>query len=172
MKVGRTISYGKIPKVFLGNKEKIHFQIHDFANLNQKPGKCIRTDNIRVQGYLWSLRIYPRGHSGLKTADEYVSLYLCCEVENSISNPVVAMADIRTKTNSRDLGKVYFSKGSYRGWHDCFKLQDIIQNDCTQEGTLTVTVELEVATEKNAVWFPRQSTCNNYDQLYRSVETT
>jgi hypothetical protein len=175
MKVGRTISYGKIPKVFLGNKEKIHFQIHDFANLNQKPGKCIRTDNIRVQGYLWWLEIFPRGHSGLKTDDESVSLYLCCEVENSISNPVVAIADIRTKTKSERSKKTDFNK-SGKGWPEFSKRQDIIQFDCTEEGTFTVTVELEIATEKNAVWFPRQSTYNYYDrtgsQLYRSAETT
>ena len=172
MKVVGSTSCGKLPKVFSGNKEAIQFHIHDFANRNQKRGKCICTDNIRVQGYLWSLVIYPRGHSESKTDAEYVSFYLRCEVENSISNPVVAMTDIRTKTKSTTLGKVSYSKGSYRGWHNFSKRQDIIQNDCTQEGTLTVTVELEIATEKNAVWFPRQLTCDNYDQLYRSVETT
>jgi hypothetical protein len=176
MKVGRTISYGKIPKVFLGNKEKIQFQIHDFANLKEKRGKCIHTDDIRVQGNLWWLEIYPRGRSSSNTDVEYVSLYLCSEVFNPISIPVIAMVDIRTKTKVRKIEKFEFSKTSGAGWPNYSKRQDIIQNDCTKEGTLTLTVELEIATEKNAVWFPRQSTYNYYDrtgsQLYRSVETT
>jgi hypothetical protein len=142
----------------------------------EKRGERIHTDNVRVQGNLWWLQIYPRALSDSKTYVEYASLYLNYEVENTIPNPVFAMADIRTKKKGRRIEKFELSKRSGMGWPKFSKRQDNIQNECTKEGTLKFTVELEIATENNAVWFPHQSTYNYYDrtgsQLYRSVETT
>jgi len=50
----------------------------------------------------------------------------------------------------------------------------MIKDDCNDAGALTITVELQVGTEKRSVWFPRLTYCDNTlgTQLYRSTETS
>jgi hypothetical protein len=50
---------------------------------------------------------------------------------------------------------------------------DIIKNDCNKDGTLTITVELRVGTEKRSVWFPNST--HNDDVLcaiFNSADTS
>ncbi|OEU14908.1 hypothetical protein FRACYDRAFT_241465 [Fragilariopsis cylindrus CCMP1102] len=135
MKVAGSTSYGNLPKEFLGNKEIMQFQIHDFANLQEKRGEEIQTGAIKAHGHLWELMIYPRGY----------------------------------KKSDTDADKDWT-----RGWSNFSKREKIIKNDCNDAGTLTITVELEVATEKKSVWFPQLNYCDNIigTQLYDSTKTS
>ncbi|OEU18050.1 hypothetical protein FRACYDRAFT_268854, partial [Fragilariopsis cylindrus CCMP1102] len=168
-------SYGKIPKEFLGNIEKMQFHIYDFANLDHKRDEYLSTSVIEAHGHLWKLKIYPRGNIQSNTDAEYVSMFLFYSDDNDRTDPVVAMAVIETKTISHTLPKFEFRKGQAGyGWPDYGKRQDIIDNDCNHAGTLTITVELQVATEKRSVWFPRLTCCDNeiLTKLYCSNETS
>jgi speckle-type POZ protein len=175
IKVAGYTSYGNVPKEFLGNKEMMQFQIHDFANLQEKRGEYIYTNTIKAHGHLWKLYIYPRGDLELKTDySEYVSFFLKYAGENTKNNSVLAKPIIRTETiNAQHLEKKY-SKKNLWGWSEFSKREDIIKNDCNDAGTLTITVELQVATEKKSVWFPQLNYCDNIigTQLYGSTKAS
>jgi len=160
--------------VFLGNKEKIQFHIHDFANQTQEAGECIITDSVNAHGGLWKLSIYPRGRTESDTG--YVYIYMFFKGVDNESDPPDVKAMIRTKTISRELEKS--TNKRLVGCHKFSTRNDIIENDCNDDGTLTITVEIEIATEKKPVWFPRllkHGGDNNNSisaQLYRSIEKT
>jgi hypothetical protein len=93
--------------------------------------------------------------------------------ENTETDPVLAKAMIRRKSKNKELSKYEYSKGEEQswGWKNFSKREDIIKNDCNDAGTLTITVELQVGTEKRSIWFPRLTYCDNIGtQLYRSSE--
>ncbi|OEU08646.1 hypothetical protein FRACYDRAFT_249542 [Fragilariopsis cylindrus CCMP1102] len=176
MNVLGSTSYGKVPKVFLGNKEEMQFHIHDFAKLKQEKGAYIVTENVKAHGHLWMLRIYPRGVAWSNTDNVDFSMF--CEAEKSNSDPVVGKYMIRTKTSYGKEGKFGSRTGKRYAAFFFGELArtDVIENDCNDNGTLTISVDLEIATEKNPIWFPRlltQGDNNNIGvQLYRSIETT
>ena len=155
MKLAGETSYGK-PKVILGNIEKMQFHIHDFANLNHKKGEDFHTNTIKAHGHLWKLQISPRGSTRSNTDTEHVSIYLHYMGTNPV---IIAKARIRTKTKKRGGNKEHdeYRKGHGRGHHNFAKRDDIIKNDCNKDGTLTITVELQVGTEKRSVWFPNST---------------
>ena len=65
---------------------------------------------------------------------------------------------IQTKTTSYQLTKYEFcNEKNHRsgGWLDWSTRKNIITNDCNDAGTLTITIELQVATEKKSVWYPQ-----------------
>merc|ERR1719491_806688 len=63
-------------------------------------------------------------------------------------------------------------KGKHNcGWNNFGKRKDIIEKNCNDAGTWTITVELQVATEKRSVWYPQLTSCD-YTQLYESIETS
>jgi hypothetical protein len=175
IKVAGSTSYGNLPKEFLGNKEIMQFQIHDFANLQQKRTGHIQTGAIKAHGYLWKLRIYPRGTSESDTDAEYVAVYLNYAGENTETDPVVAKAMIQTKTTKAQLSKFEFcNEERHWGLYNFSKREDVIEIDCNDAGTLTITIELEVGTEKKSVWFPQLNYCDNIigTQLYGSTKTS
>jgi len=169
-------SYGKIPKVFSDHDDnivKMEFDIHDFPNLPQTRGEHLYTGTINAHGHLWKLMVYPRGHSKSKTDVVHVSIYLVYAGKNTETDPVVAKIAFRTKTINYQQKKWEFSKGVKSGYGlaDFAKREDIIKKDCNEAGTLTVTVELQVATEKKSIWYPQMTSCD-YTRLYKSVETS
>jgi hypothetical protein len=169
-------SVGSPPKEFSDNDNiaKMEFHIHDFSNREEKRGEYFYTGIINAHGHPWKLRIYPRGHDESSTDAEYVSVFLHFAGENTKTDPVVAKAMIRTKTDNSKLPKYEYSKEEGImgfGCPDFSEREDIIKNDCNDAGTLTITVELQVATEKKSVWFPQLTYCDNIGtQLYRSTE--
>ena len=173
IKVAGSTSYGNAPNEFSGYKETMYFHLHNFANLKQKRGECINTDTIKAHGHLWKLQIYPRGDTESKTDVEYISLDLMYAGENTKTDPVLAKAMFRTKTTNRQLEKDKYYKEN--AWELCHftKRGDILTNDCNDAGTLTITVVLEVATEKKSVWFPQLNYCDNIigTQLFSSTDT-
>jgi speckle-type POZ protein len=173
IKVAGSTSYGNAPNEFSGYKETMYFHLHNFANLEQKRGECINTDTIKAHGHLWKLQIYPRGDTESKTDVEYISLDLMYAGENTKTDPVLAKAMFRMKTTNRQLEKDKYYKENAWGLCHFAKREDIITNDCNDAGTLTITVVLEVATEKKSVWFPQLNYCDNIigTQLFSSTDT-
>ena len=106
------------------------------------------------------------------TDTEYVSLFIVYDGKNTEKDPVVAKAVVRTKTINEITPRTEFSKENRDyGFPDFATREDIIKNDCDDVGTLTVTVELQVATEKRSVWYPQLTPCD-YTRLYKSVQTS
>mmetsp|Transcript_53107 Transcript_53107/g.57637 ORF Transcript_53107/g.57637 Transcript_53107/m.57637 type:complete len:458 (-) Transcript_53107:317-1690(-) len=171
-------SVGKQPKEFLNgehNIAKMVFRIHDFANRKEKRGEKIVTPTIKAHGDLWCLCIHPRGSNNSKTDSEYVSIDLAFVGEKAETDRVVEKAVVRTKTINWNTPKHEYSNGK----NFCRKLnfvkrEDAIEKECNDAGTLTITVELQVATEKKLVWFPQLKYRDNIigTQLYRSMETS
>jgi hypothetical protein len=174
MKLAGQTSYGNIPKEFLdSNYEMMQFHIHDFANIKLDKGGCFFTNTIKAHGHLWKLSIYPRGDCRSNTDTEYVAMFLYCAGENDKSDPVVAKASFQTKTINHPLPKYEFSKSQdHWGEYDAYKRDDIIKNDCNKDGTLTITVELQVATGKRSVLFPDSASNDDIlSTIFNSTDT-
>ena len=138
-KVAGRVSYGSDPLEFTGlNKEKMFFDIHNFADLKEKREAFFITKTIKACGHVWKLYIYPRGENFSKTNAEYTSIFVCCADENIKTNPVHAKAFIRTKTMTDNLGE--FKYADYLGWgvKDFKTREDIIRQDLNKQGTLTI----------------------------------
>ncbi|OEU14332.1 hypothetical protein FRACYDRAFT_240867 [Fragilariopsis cylindrus CCMP1102] len=131
---------------------EMKYHIHNFAD---RKDKRFYTGTINAHGHPWKLMIYPRGHAKSATNAEYVSVFLKYVGENTKTDPVVAKAMIQTKTTSRQLPKAEYcsSEGKYDSWGlgNFSKREDVITNDCNDAGTLTITIELQVATEAGLI---------------------
>ena len=144
-KVAGRISIGSPPKAFLEQSQTTYLDIHDFANRTEKKGECFSTDIFMAHNHAWTLALFPRGGKDSTTDTEYVCCYLCyAGGENTKNEPVVARATIRTKKIKRSIAKKEFSNGKdcdAAGWHNFCKREDIINNDCDKDGTLTIEVD-------------------------------
>jgi len=181
MKLAGRDSCGKIPKVFLDNDiVKMEFDIHDFANREEQRDEYFYTGTIKAHGHLWKLKVLPRGMQYFD--NEAVCIDLVYAGENVSTDPVVTQACIRTQTDSEEIprheiSKYAFSKELNSNAFSCHNIatrEDLIENDCNEAGTLTITVELQVATEQKSVWYP-QLTHSSDDigtLLYNSPETS
>ena len=77
----------------------------------------------------------------------YISVYLYYDGNNTETDPVVAKAWIWTKTRNFELEKYEFSNGNKNGWNkndigwlNFRKQKDLIEKDCNEAGTLTITM--------------------------------
>jgi len=174
-----SVSYGTVPPKFIGdnNKERMIFHIHDFAELKEKRGERFFTNTIEACGHQWQLDAYPRGNDKSGTTAEYVSIYLHYAGGNIETHPITARACFRTKKKTHSLDEHKYWKGVGRGFPNFKKRADIIREDLDDHGTLTINVDIEVATPvpvKTAVWYPNMS--KNDDGigplLYRSINET
>ena len=157
--VGR-VSYGVAPTVSPGaNKEQMIFDIHNFSTLPQQNNEFIETEIITACGHPWFLRIFPRGDSQSRTDFFSTAIFLFYGGDNNKTNPVVAKANIKTKTTDYDLMQHEFSNETVAtrgyGFFDFSTRQNLIEQDCDDVGTLTITVEIEVTVETRKIWYPR-----------------
>jgi len=130
-KVAGRVSYGSDPLEYTGvNKEKMFFDIHNFAELQEKREEFFYTEAIQACGHEWKALVYPRGHKTSKTDAEYTGIHLSCANKNIETNPVHAKACIRTKTKTHSLhGYKYIGKEKGWGCVDFKKREDIIRKD-------------------------------------------
>jgi len=135
------------------------------------------TGTIRAHGHLWKLRVMPRRKISYNYDDEHVSISLVYADENSNTDPVVvAKTWIRTKTSNHEIPRHAFTKeNSTSVYRNYSTRKDIIENDCNEAGTLTITLEIQVTTEKRSAWYPQltSSSDTNNDigtQLYNRTE--
>ena len=71
-----TTLYGTAPTEFTGyGKETMVFLIHNFADLQEERGKCIKTETIRACGHKWKLNIFPRGTADSISIVKYSSIF-------------------------------------------------------------------------------------------------
>ena len=165
-------SVGSLPKEISQDNviAKIEYQIPNFAYHIEKRGECFHTGAMIAHGHPWKLKIYPRGHSKLRTDAEYVTLGLYYAGENTKTDSVVAKkAMIHTKTTSELLDKEeYYNEGGSCNLYNFSKREDIIKNDCDDAGALTITIELKVATNKNPTVAPHLLPAGNNVQRKRS----
>mmetsp|Transcript_28506 Transcript_28506/g.31953 ORF Transcript_28506/g.31953 Transcript_28506/m.31953 type:complete len:466 (-) Transcript_28506:56-1453(-) len=162
-----------------GGSVTMVYRIENYAVLqDKKKVKCITTNALRGCEHLWKIQVYPRGHEKSKqeknTKGKYVCIGLVYAGTNDKSNPVTAKAILRTKTECREIPRQHFTKTNYSRFFPNFvKRKDIINKDCDKDGTLIITVELQVATETKAVWYPPVtfSDHNIVKDLYNCTET-
>jgi hypothetical protein len=165
---GRT-SYGSRPRGCLDEIQMMEFRILDFANLTEKINERIVTDTIKAHGHLWKLYIYPRGDNISKNIDaEYVSIFLYYDGENETE--FAARFSIETTTDYEHVERHDFSrkrenKSRKWGFSNFAKRREVIENDCDEEGTLTIAVDLENLAG-NSVWFPKST---NHDAILSSI---
>ena len=122
-------------------KREIH--ICHFANLRLRRGDPLYTGTINAHGHLWKLQICPRGANNSNADVEHVSIFVMYDGENTEINPVIMKGRIRTKMINHELAKHEYSKEDpFYGCIDFTTREDIIQNECNNEGTLIIWVSL------------------------------
>ena len=149
-------THGPAPKEFLDeNKASMIFHVRNFATLNEKRGHTIKTETVEVFGNPFSLRVYPRG-SADSDADS-VPIYLHYLGEHTESNPLFAKIQFSTKTKENWESIVHFNATEHNaaGVDDFCKRSEIIENELDEDGTLTITVDITIGTEKKKVWYPQ-----------------
>ena len=176
--------------LFTTNKyDRMIFHYYDFAQL--LPGKCVTTNTIKAHGRRWKLQFsLPDGtHSrpddtvdvqlvcigvpckiptvvkGFFETTSYPSKNMCRRYE--ISRFTCSEKDAYTNIN---VYRFINKDKSYR----FLDKNDVIANNCDDEGTFTIAVCLQLATEataKKSTWFP-QVTSSDYSQLYNSNEVS
>ena len=174
----KVVSYGT-PHVFSGgeNKETVIFQIFNFEALLEERDKYITTEKVVACGHLWYLKIYPRGGTDSDADTEHVSIFFCYAGTNDQTNPVIAKANVATKTITERFPVKVFSNDSVAtrgyGFYDFSTRDNIIENDCDDAGMLKITVEIEVAVEKRNTWYPRLTPSDIFrTKLYGSTESS
>lgn len=157
-KIAGRSSCGEPPVEFSNCFTKMYFDIHNFADREEKRGESFETGTITAHGHPWKLKVYPWGGNEWITATEHITVYLIYAGNNTKKNPVVAKAVIRTKTIDRHIPKYTFSReNKILGWPNFATRNKIINNACDEVGTLTIEVDLEVATGTKQVWYPQSA---------------
>ena len=169
-KIAGRVAYGSPPMQFLEeNKKTLVFDIHNFPNLQEE----IITKTIEAFGHQWGLIIYPPGHPLSST------IILCYYGKRGEDNPVVVKTGLRTKTVNikRTVAYKYSCEDNkVCWWCHIKKYEDLIREDCTKDGTLTIEVDIIPATPERSqlVWSPNldHSFGNIVPELYRSLDDT
>ena len=149
------------------------YKIHNFASLEEARGKYILTSAIQSHGYPWKLCVYPRGHEKSSKDVEYVSVYL--RYVGDAKEDLAAKVSIRCNAYKQGLKgiKTFDNANKIRGWPDYLERNDILENHLDEDGTLVIDVDLQIAVEKEDVWYPAVSIPNDMlTKLYESSETT
>mmetsp|Transcript_36492 Transcript_36492/g.40298 ORF Transcript_36492/g.40298 Transcript_36492/m.40298 type:complete len:366 (+) Transcript_36492:359-1456(+) len=165
---------GSPPKIFSGEAVTIRFQIHEFGHREEKINEYLYTGSVVALGHPWKLRIYPRGNEDFSADVDHVAIYLFYSTgSKNNSQSVLAEATIRTKTIKKILGYATYDDKRGYGWSNFSKRDNILSDDCDGNGTLTIDVDIKVATETKPTWYPKLETCNDFcTKLYHSTETT
>ena len=179
IKVAGRVSHGTPPFEFVTeNTETMIFDIHHFTDLNHKKDQCFLTESIQACGHLWNLMIYPRGQRETRDDTEYVSIFLFYSRENNEKDSALAKYSIRTKTLSPIIDREckYSKERRARGPDTYSTRKEISDTELNKDDTLTIEVDIVVATKKRDIWYPKLNTSNSdYDfrtKLYRSVDET
>jgi len=178
IKVAGRVSHGTPPLEFVTeNTETIIFDIHHFTDLNHKKDERFFTKSIQACGHLWELMIYPRGYCETRDDTENVAIFLSYSRENNEKDSALAKYSIRTKTLSPIIDQEckYSEERRAHGPATYSTRKEIIDTELNKDGTLTIEVDIVVATKKRAVWYPKLNTVSNMDiltKLYRSVDET
>ena len=125
------------------------FRALDFANLQESRNEFLLTPTIRLYGYDWRLKLYPKGDASSSEKTEYMSCYLeCVPRGNNAEEPFAKFSFLCTKQKHiehiEDIKD--FSLG--RGWTNYLTQKDILEKYLDEYGTLVISVDLQFAVKK------------------------
>eukprot|EP00546_Thalassionema_frauenfeldii_P012149 CAMPEP_0178918702 /NCGR_PEP_ID=MMETSP0786-20121207/13970_1 /TAXON_ID=186022 /ORGANISM="Thalassionema frauenfeldii, Strain CCMP 1798" /LENGTH=367 /DNA_ID=CAMNT_0020592435 /DNA_START=104 /DNA_END=1207 /DNA_ORIENTATION=+ len=152
----------------------MRFQVYGFADRQEKRGEVLHTGAITAHGHPWKLGIYPRGITTPSTVSSRIcSIYLCLDEYIECDESITTKFTIRTKTTSNST-KSDFTNKEWEigcGWSNFSERDRLIRDDCDEDGTLVIDVDIEVATAKNPVWYPKTKGNNDIGSaLYESPD--
>mmetsp|Transcript_26032 Transcript_26032/g.38478 ORF Transcript_26032/g.38478 Transcript_26032/m.38478 type:complete len:409 (-) Transcript_26032:150-1376(-) len=168
---GRTV-IGSPPIKFTGKAETMIFDIHDFAEREEKRNKMFFTGEIVAHGFPWKLQIYPRG--SYEGAYNDFSVYLNYAGNIAKGHSFFFSAKIRTKITEKLFEKNECTNEKTKWGFDNFKQRNaVINNDCDENGMLTIFVDIEVAMRTAPVWYPTLTGHEDFlSRLYKSRDKT
>lgn len=134
--------------------------MHGFADLPHRKGEYVITEEFVAHGHKWTFAVFPRGDDQSPNDPEHVACGLGYEGGTaSVFDPVLAKVSFRTKSRSFQLlgGQSYPDTESgdwILGYGDISERDEIIRRDLDEKGTLTIYVDIEVATKPHSTWRP------------------
>jgi len=156
-RVAGSVSVGRSPKRLKKNIQTMNFIIHDFAKLKENRDEFLMTPTIRVDGYDWKLKVYPKGEEcSSKLGIEYISCYLeCVNRENDDEGPFVKFS-ISFKNKKIKTSRITDFSTKGKGYRNCITCKRVLETCLDEDGTLVISVSLQLAVDKNDddVWYP------------------
>ena len=156
----------------LSEKHTMCFRFHSFPWLESE---LYVSPPLTCHGCRWDLLVYPKGESRAKNKSpdtEWVSIFLRCrDVVDGKSKSVRASFTIRLPTKNAsltgDFTNINTTKGGW-GWPMFAPREQVIASCLTQDGTLEVQVDLQVACKADIVWKPEKTLQTQMLQLLKS----
>eukprot|EP00531_Pseudo-nitzschia_arenysensis_P004077 CAMPEP_0116155584 /NCGR_PEP_ID=MMETSP0329-20121206/22386_1 /TAXON_ID=697910 /ORGANISM="Pseudo-nitzschia arenysensis, Strain B593" /LENGTH=490 /DNA_ID=CAMNT_0003652629 /DNA_START=151 /DNA_END=1620 /DNA_ORIENTATION=+ len=169
---------GSLPKRLLLRKETMTFMIHRFADVTKRRGQFCLSPELKAHGYTWRLQVYPRGNDHSNETSEHLSCFLHYFASPQDRQAPVARAEYvcgvyKTATQLCGFTIEPGKRSCCWGLENFVERDRVIRNSLDQEGTLTIQVNLQIAVDRRAVWYP--STMRQEPtllQLYDSIEET
>ncbi len=169
---------GCLPKRLLRKKETMTFMIHGFSESDKTRGQFYLSPAVQAHGYSWRLQLYPRGNDHSDETSEHLSCFLHYFASPRDQQAPFAQAEYvcGAYTMETQLCDYAIEKGKRSccwGFEDFVQRDQVIRNYLNKDGTLCLKVNLHVAVDRRAVWYPptmRQEP--TLLQLYHSSEET
>ncbi len=169
---------GSLPKRLLLRKETMTFMIHRFAEVTKRRGEFCLSPALQAHGYTWRLQLYPRGKDSSIETSENLSCFLHYFAAPRDRQAPFAKVEYvcgiyKMPTQLCDFSIEVGKRSCCWGLENFLQRDRAIRNCLDQDGTLTIQVNLQIAVDRRAVWYPptmRQEP--TLLQLYDSVEET
>ena len=143
--------------------------VFNFHNFEQLQDKCHSSSAISCHGHQWAIQLFPFGNTEESEADGYISVFLSCKdppqkgIKTSFS---LRMGD------TKGGGETTFHPvaASCVGWDELFQRSAIVSSHLDANGTLTITVDLQIYKERTPVWRPQNIMQQKLVQFFRDKE--
>ena len=173
-RIAGDVSLGRSPRKLKKEIQTMKFRVHDFANLRENRGVFLLTPTIRLYGYNWRLKLYPKGDASSSKETEYLSCFLDrVRRGNNDEGPFAKFTFMCNENKCRSSAIEDFTKG--RGWKNYLTRKDVLEKYLDEDGTLVISVDLQLAVDKKDedVWYPEPLQEElSLVQLYHNSEST
>ena len=147
-------SVGSPPKKIEKETQTIRFVIYGLEERPEVGGEYIASPILRARGYLWEIRVYPKGHT--ETEGEHVGCFLYYAGSDKLSPAAVTFA-IRCKQKIQVWNMKTFQKHTL-GW-GCNKFihTSLVRNNYLErDGSLVIEADIWIATDSKRAWYPKE----------------
>jgi len=150
---------------YLSEKEMMVFKVHDFENLEKKD---YETSNVSCHGHEWYIKIYPWGRIADAKEKEMISAFLCIvgpPTTGLKANWDISIAGVHNSSTNN----TFCEAEKEYGWTNFVQRSDALTKLDT-DGTLNISVGLQVWSDKKAEWQPNSGIRQNLTRLYQKDE--
>lgn len=125
---------------------------------------------IPCHGYNWMISFYPHGDGDAQDTGHFSAFLYCQEAREGVlvQDCVHTLFSIRT-TSVKKFHNIRFSSDCHNWGNYKFCLREhLLQNDLTEDGKLTIKVDLQIIRDQSPVWKPQKQIQSKLARLAES----